>query len=399
MQGFFTKKEIEHTSQTKGKTLSCVSCGLYKDCNTPKMPPYGNFKKGILNIGIASSKADDKIGKPFQGGVGYLLQKAYKKIGVDLFEDCLNIMAVNCYVDDAPTSLQIECCRGRVLKIIEEYKPKIIVLFGMSPIQSVIGTRWKKDIGTITKWRGWQIPDQDLQAWICPTYDINFVIERNGGVEETIWENDFKEIKKLLTKPFPIYKEPEIEYIEDLSILQDIKHYFAFDYETTGIKPHAEGHRIICCSIADREDHVFVFMMPKTKKELSPFLSLLENEAIGKVAQNMKFEHTWTKVRLRTEVKGWLWDTMLATHILDNRPGITGLKFQTYVQFGIIDYASDIEPYLKAPTEDTSNAINRIQELVETSVGRKKLMKYCALDSIFELRLANLQREEIILPF
>ena len=199
--------------------------------------------------------------------------------------------------------------------------------------------------------------------------------------------------------PFPIYKEPDIEIIEDLSVLSTIKNTFAFDYETTGKKPHAAGHKIICCAIADTEDHAYVFMMPKTKKELQPLIDLLENEDIGKVAQNMKFEKVWSEVRLRTEVKNFVWDSMLASHLLDNRTGVTGLKWQTYVQFGIMDYSSEVDPYIKTKDEDSANAINRIEKLVALSGGKEKLMKYCGYDAINELRLANIQRELIILPF
>jgi len=84
---------------------------------------------------------------------------------------------------------------------------------------------------------------------------------------------------------------------------------------------------------------------------------------------------------------------------MDNRPGITGLKFQTYVNFGIVDYASEIEPYLHASDDSNGNAINRIQELCNKPFGEAKLLKYCALDAIYEYRLAMLQQSEILLPF
>ena len=61
------------------------------------------------------------------------------------------------------------------LKIIEKYKPKVIILLGGSSLLSMIGYRWKKDLGGITKWRGWTIPDRDFKAWICPTFHPSYV--------------------------------------------------------------------------------------------------------------------------------------------------------------------------------------------------------------------------------
>ena len=180
----------------------------------------------------------------------------------------------------------------------------------------------------------------------------------------------------------------------------------AFDYETTGLKPHAPGHRIVCAAVAVDQNKVFAFMIPKTKNERKPFTDLLEDSRISKMGHNIKYEDTWTAVRFRVEVQGWEWDSMQAAHVLDNRQYITGLKFQVYVNFGVIDYASEITPYLKPTSENEKkfggNAINRIQELLDQPGGEKKLLKYCAFDSFYEYMLAMKQIKKLdydFLPF
>jgi uracil-DNA glycosylase family 4 len=401
MEGFFTKKEVQSNSRPDGKTYSCASCGLIQGCKTPRMKPWGKFGKGILNIGSFPSDMDDAKGKPFQDNAGRFLQEEYTRLGIDLFEDCLNINAVNCAAD-AVTPYQITCCRKSILKIIKEYQPSIIVLFGIEAVQSVIGHRFQNDLGSIEKWRGWCIPDQDYKAWVCPIFYPKYIHDSSKEYK-TIWRQDLQRIVDHITIKFPKDKEPVIDVIEDLRPLNKIKNgsSIAFDYETTGIKPHDAGHRIICCSIADTPMHAYVFMMPETKQEREPFINLLKNKTIGKIAQNMKFEEAWSFVRLKTSVNHWEWDTMLASHILDNRPDITGLKFQTYVRFGVIDYASDVSPWIKSSGKD-ANEKNRIEEYVKTKAGKDALMKYCALDSIFEYRLALLQMQEMgydFLPF
>jgi DNA polymerase I-like protein with 3'-5' exonuclease and polymerase domains len=199
-------------------------------------------------------------------------------------------------------------------------------------------------------------------------------------------------------REFPIYKEPTIEVIEDLEVLRTIKNDFAWDVETTGLKPHAEGHKIVSCAIADTEDHAYVFMMPQKRSLRLPLVELLGNDKIGKIAANMKFEHTWAEVILGVEVKNWIWDTMLMTHVMDNRQGITGLKFMTYVALGVIDYSSEIEPYLKGVEDKNANSLNRVLELVSTESGKQSLLKYNALDAINEYRLWKYQ-ELSLMPF
>jgi hypothetical protein len=108
----------------------------------------------------------------------------------------------------------------------------------------------------------------------------------------------------------------------------------------------------------------------------------------------MKFEETWSYVRLGTRVKGWHWDSMLSAHELDNRTGITGLKFQVFVQFGVADYSSEIEKWLQAKDSKNANSINHVKDLIKTESGKMKLLKYNALDSIFEYRLATKQMKQ-----
>jgi len=87
---------------------------------------------------------------------------------------------------------------------------------------------------------------------------------------------------------------------------------------------------------------------------------------------------------------------------LDNRSGITSLKFQTYVNFGVADYASGVYPYLVGSDYKNANSFNRVTELAETEQGRFKLMQYCGLDTVYEYRLAMKQIQEMdysFLPF
>lgn len=404
MEGFFTKQQVSSISRPNGVLHTCASCGLSSKCTTPKMKPFGNFKKGILNIGIHPSLKDDKIGRPWQDSSGSLLREIYACFGIDLEEDCLNVYALMCHPsNDEFTNIQLQSCRKSLLKIINEEQPKVIITLGWEPLQSLLSQRWKKDMGSIDQWRGWTIPDQELKAWVCPTYSPDYIHKNVKKPElSIIWKADIEKALKMTQIPWIRNKNPIIEYISDLSPLNSItSEVIAFDYETTGLKPHAKGHRIICASVADTEDHVYSFLMPENKNGRKPFINLLKNELIGKMAHNMKFEEAWSVSRLKQPVQNWEWDSMIAAHILDNRESITSLKFQTYVNFGVVDYASEITPYLQA-TEKGANNINRIHSLLETKVNVEKLLKYCALDSIYQYRLAMKQTDLLgyhFLPF
>ena len=398
MQGFFSKEQVY--KPYKNTKYSCASCGLSKK-NNP-IEPFGGFKKGIMNIGEVPSIKDTKLNKPFQGTTGKLLYKTYKKYGIDLFEDCINLFAVKCYNNKSTaTNNQIECCRKHVIQAIEKYKPKIIITHGKSALYSIIGHRFKKDFGKIDKWRGWTIPDQDFKSWVCPLFNPTFLLDADKQYY-TIWEKDIQNIFNIQGKPLQ-NREPNIIMLDDLSELNNIKaKQIAFDYETTGIKPHAPGHKIVSASVAIDTRTVYSFLMPQNRKDRQPFVNLLKNPDIEKIAFNMKFEAMWTKNILRTNIVNLAFDPMISTHILDNREGICSLKFQTYVKLGVIDYDSEIEPYLTSNNKKNKNSFNKIEELLKTPGGKNLLLKYNGLDSIYTFQLFE-EHESLInfdnLPF
>jgi uracil-DNA glycosylase family 4 len=418
MEGFFTKTQTKSTTRPDGKQLSCNTCGLYKGCHTPHMKPFGEFAKQIMCIGENPEELDDIRGKQWQGKAGTFLRKTFEQYGIDLFKDCVHINAVNCRVVDESGKnrrlkpFEIDCCKRSVLGYIAEYKPKVIILFGGSALQSIIGGRWKKDLGTITKWRGHTIPDQEFKAWICPTMHPVFVLKEDKPEVEKVWNQDLANIFNLLKTQvvFPVNKEPVIHYLSEneLGQLRKIKSgKIAFDYETTGLKPHSKGHSIVCMSIAVSADEVYSFMMPTNKALQQPIIELLENPNVGKICHNLKYELAWTFNCLRgTVVQNWICDTMLKAHLLDNRTGVTGLKFQTAIHFGIFDYSSEVTPYLQASegveSEKGANGINQLLKYVRTPENAQKVLKYCSLDSVYTYRLSLLQDkqfEQLLLPF
>ena len=400
MKGFFSKEQTQTKGQIKG--FSCASCGLYKYAHTPKMQPYGNFKKGIMVIGEAPVYEDDQKGKPFHSKGGKLLQRKFKQLGVDLFEDCVSLNAVNCRptdkkgADRGPTNQEIACCRPKVLQAIRKYKPKIIILQGGPPAQSLIGSKWKGDFGGIMKWRGWTIPDREYSAWVCPTFHPAFIERQEGENEaEIIWMQDLKNAFVKINASFPNLKNEEESVIitDDFeSVIAEMNQpgAMAFDIETTGLKPYdTKKHKIVTISFCNELNKAYATPFPKKKKHLRLLKELLENPKVEKVAANMKYEDNWMNVLHGISVYPWGFDTMQAAHIIDNRFGITGLKFQSYVQFGVLGYDDDVAPYLKAKD---SNSVNRIMELVETKEGMRKLLLYNGIDSLMEYRLAILQK-------
>jgi len=218
-------------------------------------------------------------------------------------------------------------------------------------------------------------------------------VEREEKRKEvtTIWRQDLKRVLSKVDVPPPTWKDErslvQFPQSEDdlLSILQRIARgkegdLASFDYETTGLRPYTGAHRIVCASVTTARA-TYAFMWPKSKQCLQAWKHLLRSNRVGKIAHNMQFEHMWSQVYAGVEVQNWAWDSMQAAHILDNRPKITGLKFQAFVHFGLVGYDSKIESYLRSVDPKNSNSPNRIEEFIER-YGEREVLTYCGIDSL-----------------
>jgi len=389
------------------RALTCTTCKLKDgDIKTYKMEPYGSGEKKVLIIGEAPGKVEDRKGMPWQGRAGRLLQRYLHKSGIDLFQDCLCVNAVNCRPPDnrTPRKLEVDCCRNMVVDdVIKDFKPKVIILLGAVAVQSFLAPRWPVDLGGITKWRGFRIPDQDHHAWIVPTFHPAYILRAESREANTIFEQDLRLAAEAIGMRVPLFQPPKIHYIQDLSVLNELKNSteIAIDYETTGLKARMKGQRIICTGVCASEDEVYAFMMPKTMKGLKPYFDLLTDPKIGKMGHNIKYEKSWTHHRYGIDVVNWQWDSMIAAHIIDNRSYTTGLKFQAYIYFGVLIKDEDVSKYIY--TKDENNkGFNKVYELLEQEGGEHKLLTHVAMDAYFEYLLAKKQMKELdynYLPF
>jgi DNA polymerase-1 len=410
MQGFFSKKEAELSTGSLKKPLSCVSCGLYKDIDSPKMQISGNGNKRIMNIGPAPTESDDRKGKHWTGQSGRFLRRSLMDFDIDIDEDCWNINAVQCHpanVKGKSTNIpqhSIDCCRRTVENYILKYQPDIILLWGIDAVKSIIGNRWTRDLGGIDKWRGWTIPDQKYKAWVCPIFDPTMVAREQDKPEvKTVWKLDIQNALQKLNEQVPDHTDEPVYLFEKeegiQSVLDKVENsdMFAFDYETTGLKPHnTDEHEIATVSFCMDSNRTYCIPVPNmSEMQLQQLRNIMENPNIGKIAANMKYEHTWTKNILGADVQGWNFDTQQAAHVLDNRPGITSLKFQTAVQFGIFGYEDEVSQYLKSKEPKNANSTNRVMEVMQNADLRRKLMYYCALDSYYTWKLAARQKTEM----
>lgn len=388
----------------------CDKCGLFNHCRSPKMKVDGQGERGILLVSEFPGEKEDLEGRPLIGPTGQLVRETLGSFGINMRRDCWLTNAIICRPQNAKTysTTVVDYCRPNLLRTIRELNPEVIILLGGEAVRSLIGYLWKPNTGPNARWVGWQIPSQQLNAWVCPTYQpaqLFYKDNKDPVLEMELTEHIEAAVALAGTRPWPggiPNYERDVEIILSAAdAARRIRKYtsgmVAFDLETNTLKPDSASAEIVCCSVCWEGEETIAF--PWYGEVKRAMVELLTNSDVGKVGWNAKFEDRWIRAKLGVQVDGWYWDGMLAAHMLDPRGGkdgenrkdqvgITGLKFQSFVKLGMGDYNQHIEPFLKS-ADKGCNSLNRIRD-----VNINLLCHYCALDSLLEWKVSQLQMKE-----
>lgn len=228
--------------------------------------------------------------------------------------------------------------------------------------------------------------------------DVISTPQNQAGVQQSLFGNDF-----VSSKP-SAPEEPKTEYqiakrnientphnyllvntldeIKDVVKVLEQQSTFSFDTETTGIDPHQA--EIVGMSFSYKAGEAYYVPvsadMNEAKKTVSYFKEVLENKAITKIGQNIKYDMSimkWYDV----EVAGNLYDTMI-THYLcepDLRHKLDYLT-ETYLDYKMV------------PIEDLIGKGGKNQ-LSMRDVSLEKVKEYAGEDADLTLQLAPVMKK------
>lgn len=364
------------------------------------MPIYGEGKKGILIVLESPSKSEDEHGSPYAGEGGRLVLDAFKACGINVRTDCWTTYATICHskAKKGPTEEQIGYCRPNITKALKELNPSVVIPFGRAAMVSIVSPLWKDDLGTAQRWAGVQIPSRKTNRWICPTYASGDVLMRKDRMRTL--EMFFRRYIAAACALGGTYPWPNgaPKYDDTLELITDANlaavaisemnasgKPTAFDYEGNCLKPEYEGAKLKCASISDGERTIAFALNSKVVR--IAFRAYLRNPKARKVAANMKFEDRFSRLLMKTQVRGWLHDTMLGGHALDSRKGTKSIKFQAFVTLGVEPWNTHIHELLESKEHEHLNRVDEIEIM--------QLLKYCALDSLYEMLVFFEQRKEL----
>jgi uracil-DNA glycosylase family 4 len=360
-QNSSTKKQPKRMAAAKGKSKSstkiydCETCGLYKGCRSPKINYRGRGELGIMFIGIGPGREEDKQGKFFVGDSGVTLQEIMDEFDLNISRDCYLHNLVACRTPDnrLPAEDEIKACKSRLLKDIQEIKPKMIITLGKEPTKFLF-----KQCGIATEGistvHGMVFPIHKFNCWLGCTYHPAAIVrdETSDYVKvvgrRSIVINDIEQTLDYLDKPLPKFFDRENCHLitdsnECVRVLRDMTNTdkpTAFDYETTCISAFEEDAQILTVALCDDISHSFCIPLGmnnwntvETAYVYDALKRFLESRT-PKIVQNVNMEETWSRVHVGASIYKLSCDTMIRHHVVWCRRGTADLDFQTHILTG-----------------------------------------------------------------
>ena len=134
---------LETIDELKQSIKDCKKCKL---CSTRQNIVFGvgNEQAEIMFIGEDPGGDEDKLGEPFVGKAGQLMNKAFDVVGIKREEVYMaNIIKCKPPHNRAPEEDEVTACMDYLRNQVMIIKPKIIVLLGRIALQNILGKEYK----------------------------------------------------------------------------------------------------------------------------------------------------------------------------------------------------------------------------------------------------------------
>jgi DNA polymerase-1 len=270
-----------------------------------------------------------------------------------------------------PEKIEIEACRSRIERDIQETKPKAIFGLGSVPLNWAANSP-----GKITDWRGRRFPIKvgDHTCWyfsfLHPSALLHWRKQMNGreypSEQEFAFEKDieraFKQVKDGLPEPVVHTEqyarsnitcitgkngEKELAYVLDFLEHAGEVESVGVDYETQNLRPYRKSSKILTAAVSTKDESLaFAYRHPQagwTEDQLEQITKAWKKFLLSKsrkVSHNLSFEAEWSVYFFGKEMAwhpSWV-DTQTQAYVLDERTEdkeTLSLAFLTQQYFGL----------------------------------------------------------------
>ena len=320
---------------------NCEDCPL---ADTGRyVPSTGNEDATIAIVGEAPGVQEVRTGRPFTGPSGKLLDLVLRHHGIRRSELLLT-NATLCRPADgsAPPRSAIAACRPRLLAEVGGCSTAVALGNGAS--EALLGltgvTKLRVGPGRPSKY----LPELRVISTIHPAACM-----RQGDMFPYL-VTDFGKVgatREPWTPPDYWVAEDRLEALHAIQLLLQREGPLVLDIEVDIEKDtafdHPNRYGMLCIGVSYARKRAIVFADSSLDEQVLRELGrLFRSKRI--IAQNGKFDLKGLYPILGP-LELWF-DTMLASYVFDERPGIHGLKWQAVEYLGAPQYDDDIKQYV-----------------------------------------------------
>jgi len=332
-------------------------------CHPFGITGYGDASKGVMFIGIAPGSEEMRLGQPFVGPSGRLLNAILDAVEwprTDVF--CTNLI---CWRNDSPSADEIRKCLPRLMQEIELYKPKLIVLFG-NIVNAAITGRDKLSRGAV-HWA------PEYNAYVMSTFHPAAALRESSLFNDIV--RDLAKIPLIMQWPQDdSFNKVTYEVITSKEQAQQVFDSLAgkevsLDVETDSAKEEkldVFADRIVCFAVCDGQN---TWVFP------DEFVANLRWPDAKWIFHNGIFDTQSIRQNYGIQLKIHE-DTMFMSYSLDERGGYHGLKSLSMEYCAAEAYAEDVRAYHKS----------------RQAPPAAMMYEYNAKDTAYTYRLAQLLR-------
>lgn len=173
----------------KHEVLQCQRCRL-REGATQVVFGEGYPGARLVVIGEGPGQEEDRLGRPFVGPAGQLLDKMLEAMGMSRTSHVYIINVVKCRPpgNRAPLPEEQAACRPHLDAQLNLLDPAIVILLGATALQSLISPDLR-----ISRARGEWIEREG--RWWMPTYHPAALL-RNPSLKRPVWED----LKRVIDK-------------------------------------------------------------------------------------------------------------------------------------------------------------------------------------------------------
>jgi DNA polymerase len=188
-----TDSKIEKLKVLQDQVSICTKCDL---CKTRIQTVFarGNPNSYIILVGEAAGEEEDKLGLPFVGRSGKLLDETITQLGLDPTKDIYVCNIIKCRPpgNRRPEDTEVNSCISYLEEQIQIVSPKVIIALGSTAVDSLLPA----NTFGITKIRGKFFKYNKVP--LIPTYHPSYVL-RNGS-KGPVYDDFKRDLESAINK-------------------------------------------------------------------------------------------------------------------------------------------------------------------------------------------------------